>query len=65
MKQKEKLLQEIRKISIENNCGDGESWLHVAGLKALFNYTSAKNLKTIRDHLLWEIENSKKFEDKN
>tara|TARA_R100000231_G_scaffold28631_1_gene25432 strand:+ start:5120 stop:5317 length:198 start_codon:yes stop_codon:yes gene_type:complete len=65
MKQKEKLLDEIQKISLENECGDGESWLGIAGIKALFNYTSAKNLKTIRDHLLWEIENKKKFEDKD
>ena len=65
MKQKEKLLDEIQKISLENECGDGESWLDIAGLKALFNYTSARNLKKIKDYLLWELENKKKYEDKD
>ena len=64
MTKKEKLLEEIKKISIDNECGDGESWLEIAGLKALFNYTSAKNLNIIRNHLLWEVENQKKFEEK-
>lgn len=64
MKQKEKLLEEIKKISRENDAGEDESWLEIAGYKALFNYTSARNLKKIKDHLLWEVENHKKFEEK-
>ena len=65
MKQKEKLLEEIKKISRDNYAGDGETWLEIAGVKALFNYTSARNLKKIKDHLLWEVELQKKFEDKD
>ena len=65
MKQKEKLLDEIQKISLENECGDGESWLNTAGAKALFNYTSARNLKKIRDNLLYEVELQKKYVDKD
>ena len=64
MKQKEKLLEEIKKISRDNYAGDGETWLEIAGYKALFNYTSANNLKKIRDHLLWEVELEKKFKEK-
>ena len=63
MTKKEKLLEEITKISRDNNVGDGETWLGIAGLKALFNYTSAKNLNIIRDYLLWEVENSKNFKE--
>lgn len=63
MKQKEKLLEEIQKISREIDAGDGESWLEIAGYKALYNYTSARNLKKIKDYLLWEAENLKKFKE--
>lgn len=65
MKQKEKLLQEIIKISSDNYCGDEETWLDIAGVKALYNYTSARNLKKIKDHLLYEVELQKKYEDKD
>lgn len=65
MKTKEKLLEEIKKISRDNYNGDGETWLDTAAFKALFNYTSARNLKKIKDHLLWEVELQKKFEDKH
>tara|TARA_Y100001937_G_scaffold122628_1_gene184116 strand:+ start:783 stop:974 length:192 start_codon:yes stop_codon:yes gene_type:complete len=63
MKQKEKLLQEIIKISSDNYCGDEETWLDTAKVVALYNYTSARNLKKIKDHLLYQVELEKKFKE--
>jgi|DEB0MinimDraft_4_1074332.scaffolds.fasta_scaffold249136_2 hypothetical protein len=62
MNKKEKLLQEIRKLSLENSDVDSDfTYLEDCGLKALFNYTSLKNLKKLKKYILWDIDNNKKF----
>ena len=62
MNKKEKLLQEIRKLSLENSDVDSDfTYLEDCGLKALFNYTSLNNLKKLKEYILWDIENKKKF----
>lgn len=66
MKTKEKLLEEIRKLSLEHSDVDRDfSYLEDCALKALFNYTSLNNLKKLKEYVLWDIENKKKFEDKD
>ena len=62
MNKKEKLLQEIRKLSSEHSDVDSNfSYLEDCALKALFNYTSLNNLKKLKEYVLWDIENQKKF----
>ena len=62
MNKKEKLLQEIRKLSSEHSDVDSHfSYLENCALKALFNYTSLNNLKKLKEFILWDIENQKKF----
>ena len=62
MNKKEKLLLEIRKLSLENSDVDSNfCYLEDCALKALFNYTSLNNLKKLKEYILWDIENNKKF----
>ena len=59
---KEKLLQEIRKLSLENSDIDSDfNYLEDCAVKALFNYTSLNNLKKLKEYILWDIEKNKKF----
>lgn len=62
MNKKEKLLQEIRKLSSEHSDVDSDfCYLEDCALKALFNYTSLNNLKKLKEYVLWDIENQKKL----
>ena len=62
MNKKEKLLQEIRKLSREHSDIDSNfSYLEDCAIKALFNYTSLNNLKKLKEYILFSIESEKKF----
>ena len=71
MKKKEKLLEEIMKISrdaidlndIERDTED--TYLDTCAYKALFNYTSLNNLKKLKKYVLYDIANTKKRNEQN
>ena len=59
MTKKEKLLKDISEI-----CYDHQHVMEILMCKALYLYTSVKNLEELKKFAIADVENEKKFEEK-